>query len=264
MIESIQRGFDHSNVSREISLDKLVDDYKNNIVSEETRSLVQKHIVDSSKRYRFSPSNPTTELISWIFRQSFNQNSDEIISIAENLTGDRLYPLWKRCCWIKLPQAINFLVSNELTRIAICISALVLTMMGIYRSYYKIAFLVAAKGVPFIINNTPLKIISLGNKILEAKDFFNKNRLEILLATLALNYMIPGRASYLLHHTLFAVPQTLLEFAVNTSVQICVGTWRTCGRVGYSFQKISNNAEKERLTICQQKCLEIWLKQVSR
>jgi hypothetical protein len=128
------------------------------------------------------------------------------------------------------------------------------------------------RSLPFIINNTPIQIIRLGNRALDLNDYVRKNVFRILFYTWLARAVVlqapemPVITPLARKIDLWAVwnllvpePATIFGFLIHNSVDAAFFTWQACTDAGEFINGRVEQAEKERLAICKAKALQVWM-----
>lgn len=245
-------------------------------VSEAAKALINNYVKDistSAKRYNAHVQSDREKVVTWIFNQSFEQNAEGMIASAEKVQGQHevFYPKWKKVCLIQLPKIPAKALTHPFLKVAIVVSVLAISIFAMYFAYTKLAALMAAKAVPFIVNNVPKQIFQIGELLSKAKDLVWKYSITIFAVTflaqqIILNFIPPipylsaaMRAIDLwtMIKFVFFAPQTIGTFLFFTALNMVRGVWNTCGELGARFKRMSSSADRDRLAICKQKCLDV-------
>lgn len=246
--------------------------------------------VSTQKRYRSNHNiSYRDKLISAIFKRSFEYRPEEIIRLAQRLSpkkGD-FYPLWKRVVFIDIPK-LKFIPSEKAKAIFMSLIAgfsigipIGVTTTVLTLTYNRIIS-IAAKTIPFIVNNTPLKALKVVNLIGTAFDTFLLYRPVILLVACVFKYCIdhlklprenPGELKVLSYFRKFQneikktsylsiavvlFPESATLYIIKQSVLV---GWQSLQYTYAKFQQITqqvNLHERERLTVCYDKSFEVW------
>ena len=227
----------------------------------------------SRKRFHFSSETQRETLLKIVFQQSFLHGSDQLIVAAERIEPKKesFYPNWKKVCWIKIPKATAIILNDTVFKIAISIAAAVIYCFGAYVVYQATTHFVAAKMIPFFINNTPIQVIRLGNYIFDAKDLILANLFLTILGIGAVRFMIlrmpeipyvtrVARMIDLWSVLVFLArgPSTISHFFVDTAIDVLSFGWHRCEDMSNFFNRIAQNTDDERLNISKKKAYEIW------
>ena len=196
-----------------------------------------------------------------------------MIAAAEQQDPSRssFYPQWKSVCRIQIPKAIGNTINHPFVKIALTIAALYYTYVTCEAAYHATVKL-TARSLPFIINNTPVQIIRLGNMALDLKDYVKKNAFRILFYTWLARAVVlrapemPVITPLARQIDLWAVwsllipkPSTIFEFLTQNSFNAAFFTWEVCTHAGEFINGRVEQAEKERLAICKAKALQVWM-----
>lgn len=122
----------------------------------------------STKRYQFQTSESKKDkrdlVLTLFFHHAFKTSPRLMIDSAAKADPSKpFYPLWKRVCCIDLPKtAGNIIGSIPFIAIAMVVSGVCSIKMYIHVNTATAIF-TATRLVPFVINNTPVAVIKLGN-----------------------------------------------------------------------------------------------------
>lgn len=221
-------------------------------------------------RYKFENKTNRETALEYFFNRAFEKNAAAVIAAAEQEGKSTFYPKWKSVCWIEIPRIIGSVINHPVTKIALMVAATYHTwLVGL--AAYRLTVQWTAPKLTFIINNTPVQIIRLGNMAIDLTHYVRKSLFEILLyvsiARIILSYSPNNNfVSRLVHrfeisiliHILYA-PITLFDFLFSSSVDVAEFTWINCTNVGLFIKGRAELADKERLAICREKALKVWL-----
>lgn len=224
-------------------------------------------------RYKFERGTPREEALKALFEQAFQKNSAAVIVAAEQQhpSQSSFYPQWKSVCRIQIPKAIGNTINHPYVKIALTIVALYYTYVTCQAAYHATVEL-TARSLPFIINNTPVQIIRLGNMALDLKDYVKKNVFRILFYTWLARAVVLRAPEvpvitplarrvdiWTLWTLLVPKPATIFGFLVQNSIDAAFFTWEVCTHAGQFINGRVEQAEKERLAICKAKALQVWM-----
>lgn len=258
-------------VTRLVSLEKLINLLRNSKENAEEVFASMPSTLDT--RYREEARFKRDAVLTWIFKQSFQENPDEIVAAAENVSKQVFYPRWKKVCLIQLPKVSAGIFCNTYFKVALTVSAIFVSVFSIYQAHARVSQLFVAKGIPFIINHIPVQVVRAGNAIIGAKELIWRNRFKVIAIIWLtregvrrlpeISYLSAAARSIDLWEIaksicLFSCPQTLFWFAWDRSFSIIDSVWSTSQEIGQRFRKIFSNAEKERDITYRQKSLEVW------
>jgi hypothetical protein len=165
------------------------------ITEERAATILQDPIFSNynGKRYRFSTgsSSAIEKLTQAIFEKSFtNQPASRIIiDAAKKFHPEHkcFYPLWKRVCWIHVPEQASSFFKD--TRVRVVLALVVSIGLGCFLYYSalytftKTSEFAVSKGIPFIINHAPLGAVKCFNRVMSVKDWACQNPLRFLFYT---------------------------------------------------------------------------------
>lgn len=244
------------------------------VIEEGARVILESYpkLGQHSLRYRPRKSAYREELAKLIFDVSFASQPQKIIAAAKQAQPKKeaFYPLWKNVCWIKIPKIPAQVFDNKLVKVAITIGVIYFTFKIGYKSYDATTGLVA-KGIPLLINHTPLRVIQMGNALMDCKDYILERKLKILLCSWLCHraILLLPKIPYVtkiankisiwsLFHLLFCSPQTTFSFLCRTAFSFAVFVWTSCTEMSQFFQKIVKRSENEMMRICKSKAYEVW------
>jgi hypothetical protein len=246
-----------------------VDNFAKEILSD-FQSVVPKN---DSKRYQFRVLEEREELLKVIFEESFQYEPEPVIAEAQRIKGS-FYPLWKRVCLIHTPKTIGSILGNKLVKIAISVATIYYSYKFGHAAYDRMVRFFTAKGLPFIVNNTPIIVIRSGNRILNGVDnavdyvrrkiallFYALVVQEIILRTPNIPYFTAAIRFVNIWGIWKAVtnaPTTLLGFLVIKASSGATFMWDNCSSLGAFFGDVAAGAESDRLAISKSKSYDVW------
>ncbi len=225
----------------------------------------------SRTRYRF-PLNNREQVLKAIFENAVKENG-ELIEIAERESGRSFYPLWKRVCWIHIPNIVSSIVDNVFLKVTITIAVFAAACFGCYYAYTATIHFTAAVMIPFLINNTPLQITRIFNATIDLAQWIIERKFTVLIsAWLARTIILWGpeipyltaaaRAIdiYQIYLAVYSSPQNIGNFAVLTGIDFCNFTWNSFTDISLFFRDIAMQAEAERASIAKQEACNLWIR----
>ncbi len=233
----------------------------------EARSL---NVSTSSKRYRFNQATKREELLTLLFERNFKDNFSEITQEAQNLHPQKtaFYPRWKRICWIHIPKGTALFFGNIVVQLVVTAVSMYFFWKTGSKAYHQTVHFCSARALPFIINNTPIKIIRAGNVLLKGKDWVQANRYKILIGGYIGQFIvsngpnIPYVTSFIksinIYNIIFGSQSTLFGFFWDQSFAILRFVPSQCRQVSLFFRDVAQRNEEERFAVCRQKSLEVW------
>lgn len=290
MTPSAEIGFFNTVVSRLDEADKFlvsrwaVDHLcSSQSTEQEVNAAAQKILIDmgdvenNSQRYRFRDLQARDLLLKKIFEKSFLIDSMAVIRAAESLNGSSVYPLWRGGCLIDISQNLGNFLGNTWVRIAIATAAAwYIYKLGDY-AFTQMVHFFAAKVIPFIINNTPIGAIHVGNQILNVVNWGCHYALTILIGLWIIKWIIlrgpvipyvtPALESIHIGSIVLALcntPQTLSQFLGNYAMEGARFVWHNSNNLSFFFTSISTNAKKNYLATSKLKAYAVWRKAISK
>lgn len=241
-------------------------------VAENLHSILYPH---SNTRHRLSLSaSKATEVFKSIFEVAFRENQDRIIENAQKISKKQFYPLWKRVCFIQIPLAVSGFFENKIVRIAITVAGIGLSIFSGYQLYEATKYFMAAKAIPFLINNTPTRIIRLFNATLDLLDRIQNNMFktlvyywvarEIVLMMPEIPYLtaVARTASiWAVFQFFFFSPETVGWFLFNLSVNTLHFFWEGTENISTFFRDQGERAKGEFLATSKQAAYELWMRE---
>jgi hypothetical protein len=224
----------------------------------------------SSKRFRFEQATKREELLTLLFERSFKDNFSEITQDAQNLHPQKtaFYPRWKRICWIHIPKGTALFFGNIVVQLVVTAVSMYFFWKTGNKAYHQTVHFCSARALPFIINNTPIKIIRAGNVLLKGKDWVQANRYKILIGGYIGQFIvsngpnIPYITSFIksinIYNIIFGSQSTLFGFLLGQSFAILRFVPSQCSQVSLFFRDVAQRNEEERYAVCRQKSLEVW------
>ena len=183
---------------------------------------------DSKKRYTYDNTHSKTEkALTWIFNQSFQNNPNHVITAAQKANGEKevFYPKWKEVCLIQLPKISSNLLSNPFFKVALVVSTIAIYIFSICLTTIGMSFFLALKVLPLID-----PIMKIKNPIL--RNFF------IFIMVFCL--------------------KSIWKLGVKITEGVVKGARNMSQKVSHKRRKMFQDLEKERLTICKQRSLDVW------
>ncbi len=245
-----------------------------NDVEQQAKGLLQEaqslHVSTSSKRYRFEQITNREELLTLLFERSFKDNSSEITQEAQNLhpQGSTFYPRGKSICWIHIPNGTALFFGNIVVQLVVTAVSMYFFYKTGNKAYHQTVHFCSARALPFIINNTSLKIIRAGNVLLKGRDWVQANKFKILICgyigkfIVSLGPEIPYVTTLIksisIYDIFFGSPATLFSFMWDQSFAMLRFVPSQCSQVSLFFRDVAQRNEEERFAVCRQKSLEIW------
>jgi hypothetical protein len=236
-------------------------------------TLIHQDSSTDKTRYKFEKGTPREQALNALFEQAFQTNSLAVIQAAEQEAPSKaiFYPQWKSVCRIEIPKVIGNTINHPLVKIALTIAALYYTYVTCQAAYHMTTQLVG-RSLPFIINNTPIQIIRLGNMALDLKDYVRKNVFRILFYTWVARTVVLHAPEmpvitplarridlWTLRTLLVPKPATIVGFLWQNSFSAATFTWNACTEAGEFINGRVEQAEKERLAICKAKAFKVWV-----
>jgi hypothetical protein len=248
-----------------------VDKFAKKILSE-FQSAVPKN---DSKRYQFRTLKESEELLKIIFEESFQHKPAPVIAEAQRITGS-FYPLWKQVCLIHIPKTIESILGNTLVKIVISVATVYYSHKFGNAAYGQMVRFFTAKGLPFVINNTPITVIRCGNRILNAVDYACQRKIALLFSAFVVQqiilrvpnvpYFTAAVRSVSIWRILDAVtnsPQTLFDFLRGKAYSAATFMWDNCGSLSAFFGDVAVGAKGDRLAISKSKSYDLWKRSIA-
>lgn len=97
--------------------------------------------ITNKKRYKFRQLNPRDELLKIMLEKSFDAAPAAVIRAAEreNPSQGPFYPLWKRICWIKIPQNAAASLKNPFVK-SMAVLCFAYCFYSLVKKVYQFAF----------------------------------------------------------------------------------------------------------------------------
>lgn len=135
---------------------------------------------NSQKRFRFA--TPAREkLMNSIFQSVTQKDPDVILNLVQSNSLKT-----KTFFCIKIPKATASILKNELFRLAVAIGAAYVAFRVSHTVYLHIEILIG-RVMPFVINNTPVIVFQVANKVIA---FFERHYFKLLLFTIVNHFIL--------------------------------------------------------------------------
>lgn len=235
------------------------------------RSSVPKN---DSKRYQFRTLKASDELLKLIFEEGFHHDPRSVVMEAQRAEGSfsgSFYPLWKRVCLIDIPKILGAFLGNTLVKIAISVAAVYCSYQLGHIAFEKTVHFFTARGIPFLINNTPMAIVQSTNQILSTVDWVRRRKWEFLLYGFVIQqgillgptipYFTAAVRSVSIWNiglALYRSPHTLFGFLVEKGLYGALFVWHTSGFFSAFFNSVAIKAESDCLAISKSKSYTVW------
>lgn len=129
----------------------------------------------SEKRYKGQPSKDL--ILRALFEQVYKNDPKK--TEAEFGHANPGYSAAWKAVWITIPRTISDLTKNKVVIVAALIATIVATIALGYAAYGAVEYVVAAKVIPFFINNASLGVVNVLNKTWDAIEFLVDNAVLI-------------------------------------------------------------------------------------
>lgn len=230
---------------------------------------------NDSKRYRFSTLRDSDELLKLIFEEGFHHDPQAVIQSAERIDGS-FYPLWKRACLIYIPKVLGGFFGNPLVRVAIVIATVYYSYKLGMIAFIKMVHVFTARGIPFLVNNTPTMAFQLSNRILNAVDWARQHTLLLLIGAFfarkivllgpTIPYFTAAVRSIDLWNigwALYGTPVTLFGFLIQRGLYGAQFTVQTSLFLTAFFNSVAAKAQGDCLAVSKSKSYAVWKKVVA-
>ena len=237
----------------------------NGVFSKEQMEKTAQELLKKYPRTRYSYNTSSTNLLlTQLFQKAFSKNSNEIITEAEKITSQTFYSKIRKWTFIEAPKVIHNVLDNPL----VTIMGIFLLFLKSYRisllSYKHSQHLLAARIIPFIINNTAIGIIRFSNNLISSIQKLRSNRLVsiALLAGVYLTNLRIKKISNIARQIFFAAPAgpfILGLYLTRRTFDVLISLYSVKAHLANCFISLKTKNEAERLSICKSKALEVWI-----
>lgn len=228
----------------------------------------------SSLRYRFHDINAKEALLKLIFERAFRLNPEGLIAEAEKIheTSAPFHPRWRKVVLEDIPGNTAKILNHTVVKVIIAASIAFAICNFTYDAYEDSKEMISGKAVPWIINNTSLDVIRLGNKVAEVVEGMYANKWQTLMQILAARFWIergpniPYVTPFCRNLTstvetlLFPSPVSLFSFVWEISVNTFSLGWNGCEGVSNFLADLVLKENHSRLAVCKDKTYQVWLK----
>ncbi|CAM0116963.1 hypothetical protein [Rhabdochlamydiaceae symbiont of Dictyostelium giganteum] len=232
--------------------------------------MIQHELYHPPLRYQFSSQDPREQFLHIVFHQSFENQGEAIVSLAEEIAPPTsfFYAHFKKLALIQAPEKIARLFQNKIFQLVATVSAGVATCYIGKRCYFSLTYLFKNSIPPFLISKLPRPIIEISYHIfagIEKIDALRKKNFKILfllamICSLQPN-ILPKRIApslKLIFNALFFNPQTTLSFLLETSLNQAILTFKMVHSIGNIFSSFATQNKIYYINSSRSKAKRIW------
>ena len=227
---------------------------------------------NSHRRYQLI-GNVRDFAIKLIFERAFQREPERITALASTFEGSSYYPMWKQVVYIDFPRNVGAFLQNSFVRFTVVATGICISGVLLCLSYLRIERLVALRLLPFLNENTPMRIIQILRVATRCIRTIQANLLITLFCLWAVQtvvvrvlpeipYVTNGfRKMNLLFigTVLFGFSDSLGRFLVRTSINLIVPIYWGVKSVSLFFLDIAKEHDVERQSVCKRQAYAQWL-----
>ena len=257
----------HNPIDREIAAEKILISYP------------KLNHATNTKRYNPITVSKTETLARIIFERGFKQNPESLINALEQDPSNNKKPFYSKlnkATLIKLLKGGAYISNHTLFRSVVAISTIALSCWIGYQAYESLSQFIVTRGIPFVINHTPLAVVRACNLILDTTDWLLNYKYEILLVSFIAQRIILAlppipriteTARNISFMSIFKFfwngPQTLFWFLLDSGIGISRFATSSCTQFSNSLNSVARTYQQKRVNEYYPKVYEAWKVAVS-
>lgn len=220
----------------------------------------------SEKRYKGQPSKDL--ILRTLFEQAYTNDPKK--TEAEFGHANPGYSAAWKAVWITIPRAISNLAKNEVFLIAALIATTVATIAFGFAAYTALEYVVAAKAIPFFINNASLGVVNVLNKTWDAIEFLVTNAALIGLGVYGAAWIVrklpripvltnmAERVTFMSIVQMIPPSQGIWTFLFSRTIDIMWGAGKVYKSIGKYAGRIASESELLYNAKAKEKMYSVW------